>query len=87
MIIAKVKQSGAICGGFTSVSWQSGEDKREEDEKACLFSLDSLTRFSLEPYSVVYHGVDYGPSFGFGMELRIGFYDPMNGDGKSVSKT
>ncbi len=56
LVLVKVKETGRICGGFTSVSWHKYEkDEFKPDSSAVIFSVDSSKIYELNPDKAVCH--------------------------------
>ena len=77
LTIFKAKESKFIFGGFTSVSWGSS-NKYKSDSNAFLFSLTNKDNKSLimkinpdYPQHAIRCDPKYGPSFGYGHDIRI----------------
>ena len=66
-------ENGRIFGGFTRLSWESGENQKKVDNKGFLFSYDSKeiyyrnTNYNVE----IITGSNHGPEFGEFSDLKI----------------
>ncbi len=66
-----VQVNDNVFGGFTDVPWQS-EGGFKKSSSSFLFSVDKKMKFGLrDSNKAVYHGKDYGPTFGGGHDLAL----------------
>ena len=65
LTIIKVKETGKICGGYTSVSWSNPSDAGcKPDIDAYVFSVDAQTIYHTHnPSQAVWHSSSHGPWF------------------------
>jgi len=92
LTIAKTSK-GYVFGGYSDVPWTSHNDGDwKSSEEAFLFSLKchaglAHTKMKLIPGNngaALYHNFNYGPTFGGGHDLCIGFCGPDLKKGKSA---
>ena len=59
-----MKETGRVCGGYTSVSWSSPSNEYKPDNDAYVFSVDTQTVYHThKPSEAVYHYSYKGPWF------------------------